>query len=210
MRAEEFVGEFETHLTVRLADERQLNPLQTWANARRMKCTHIVLDCGRTPSQPMLTLHAQGSLSSQKITAAALSAELHKAGFEVSRIKIEIPPWNPGVPGLDVDAKRQPPERYFEHHVRLVLESADVRWLVQLVQPHAAHVSRNALRHRDDGRHERFVTQRCYCVGRATAQSRLASLLAAINSKRLNVLEVDEEFVVYDSDQSIDAGWIEN
>jgi hypothetical protein len=69
-------------------------------------------------------------------------------------------------------------------------------------------VSRNARRVRPDGRQERFVTQRLYRVGRETAKQHLDSLLNALNP--YEVLEIEEEFVVYDDNVTVDAGWFKN
>ena len=52
---------------------------------------------------------------------------------------------------------------YFEHHVKVVLADGEAMATVwQVSERHAAHVSRNARRLLPDGRHERFVTQRCH------------------------------------------------
>lgn len=78
------------------------------------------------------------------------------------RIKVEAAPWNDGVPERDADAVEG---RYFEHHVKLLLPDAAAGTLVsltRLLEPHQARLSRNARRQRDDGRHERFATQRCH------------------------------------------------
>jgi hypothetical protein len=73
---------------------------------------------------------------------------------------------------------------------------------------HTARLSRNALTVRADRRCERFLTQRCFGVGRATARDRLSALLDLVSVLQFEVLEVEEEFVVYDSNHSIDDGWL--
>src|SRR5688572_26800386 len=148
----QFTGEFETHLTVRLADGQTAEALRAAPAARGLKCTHIVLARGRTASQPMLTRTGNGTLSEQLANAATLRGALEADGFPVSRIKVEAAPWNEGVPRTDADGAAHPPDRYFEHHAKLLLdEGADVAALAELAQRHAAHLSRNALRRRDDG-----------------------------------------------------------
>src|SRR4030095_2286540 len=94
--------------------------------------------------------------------AKRLAEELEGDGFPVTRVKIEASPLNRDVPIADSDAAKHPPERYFEHHVKLLLAGdAELVALTAIAQRHAAHVSRNALRTRDDGRQERLVAQRC-------------------------------------------------
>jgi hypothetical protein len=206
----DFTGEFETHLTIRAADDADVVRLRAWAAPRGLKCTHIVLARGQSISQPMLTRHGGGELAEQRTAATELAQELHAAGFDVTRVKIEAAPWNSGVPQSDVEGKSHPRERYFEHHVKLLLEAgADIAPLTAIAQRHAAHVSRSALRQRDDGREERFVTQRCCRVGRATAHAALDQLVTALTSANYEIIDVEEEFVVYDSNVALDAGWIE-
>jgi hypothetical protein len=205
-----FSGEFETHLTVRLDDAADVERLRAWARPRELKCTHIVLARGDAASQPMVTRHGRGDLATEQAAAKELADELSAAGFEVTRIKIEAALWTAGVPATDDDGQRQPREGYFEHHVKLLLDAdADVTVLTHMAQEHAAHVSRNVLRRRDDGREERFVTQRCFGVGRITARAALDALLHAVRRAEYAIIDVEEEFVVHDSNLTLDAGWIE-
>jgi hypothetical protein len=206
----EFTGEFETHLTVRLGEAESTDRLRDWSAGRGLKCTHIVLARGRTASQPMLTRYGRGALSAEVEAAKRLSDDLAGEGFEVSRIKIEAAPGNRDVPRTDDEAAHHPRDRYFEHHVKLLLDAiAGVDPVTSIAQRHQAHVSRNALRVRADGRHERFVTQRCHGVGSETAHRKLDALLNALTEQRYEVIDVEQEFVVYDSDLTIDAGWIQ-
>jgi hypothetical protein len=206
----EFDGEFETHVTVRAEGPDGIEALRSFAERHGLTFHHIVLDRGRTPSQPMVSLRSRGSLSGELAAAAVLSRRLTAAGFAVTRVKIEAAPDNRDVPDSDADAAGRHPGRYFEHHVKLALaEGADVRPLAALAIGHAAHLSRNARRVRDDGVSERFVTQRCYAAGRAAARERLNALVAALAAGGYTILSVEEEFVVYDSDPGVDAGWLD-
>jgi len=207
----DFAGEFETHLTVILPiDDGEVDRLRAWGEVRGLKCTHIVLARGTSASQPMLTREARGDLAGQLAAAEAIAADLEAAGFAVARIKVEASPFNRDLPQTDADGDRQPPDRYFEHHVKLLLDHpVDVERVTAIARDHAAHVSRNALRTREDGREERFVTQRCYRVGRETAQRRMTELIDALKAAGHHVLEAEAEFVVYDGNLSLDAGWLD-
>jgi len=210
-----FAGDFEVHLTVAPGDA---DALEQWAHPHGLKLTHIVLDRGRTVSQPMLTLRATGTLPEVRAVAARTVRLLGSAGFRTLRMKIEAAPWNDGVPGSDEEAAAQPVDRYFEHHVKLVLDPGypgdlgtpgDLGDLAALAVPHIAHVSRNARRVRADGRQERFVTQRCRRVGDRTAAARLDALTGALRAARYDIASVEREYVVVDSDESLDDGWID-
>lgn len=207
----EFAGEFETHVTVHLDKSDRIEELQKWATQHGLKCLHIVLARGDTPSQPMLTRHGRGNLTGELEVASELSESLIDAGFPVTRIKVEAAPWNQDAPQSFFEAFTHSLDRYFEHHIKLRLDpNADLERLTQIAQRHEAHLSRNALRNQSDGHQERFVTQRCHMVGRDEARQRLANLMADITTLKHPVIEVEEEFVVYDSNFELDAGWIWN
>lgn len=197
-------GEFEAHLTVRADASR----LEEHAAAHGLKFTHIVLERGRTPSQPMLTLHRRGSLPAVREAVEDAARALRDAGFEVVRTKIEAAPWAEGVPDTDEEAAALGPRYYFEHHIKLLLGSPSREGLPELAAAHTAHLSRNVRRIRPDGRTERFVTQRCRLVGRRTAQARLDALTADLRRDGWEIVSTEREFVVHDSDESLDHGWI--
>lgn len=206
----EFEGEFETHLTVRAGDAAGFAAMQTWATLHDLNVLHIVLDRGESPIQPMVSCRTSGWLSQQITAAIVLAEELTSLGLGVVRTKIEAAPWNRDVPASDAEAETRHAGRYFEHHVKLALDLwADVAALISLSGRHAAHLSRNTRRERADGLLERFVTQRCHLVGRATARRRLDELLAALAVAGHKPVSVEEEFVVYDSNLGLDAGWLD-
>jgi hypothetical protein len=121
-----------------------------------------------------------------------------------------VPQWNQSVPQSNAEALNHPGDRYFEHHIKLLLEpSADILPLIDLAERHSAHLSRNLFQTRSDQYHERFVTQRCISVGRVEAQQQLQTLLKAIATLRYVAIDVEAEFVVYDSNLDLDAGWIQ-
>jgi hypothetical protein len=206
----EFAGDFETHLTVRPDGPRGADTLHRWAGRHGMKFTHIVLARGESPSQPMVTRQGSGVLSGELRAATALRTRLADDGFVVTRVKVEAAPWNQGVPPSDAAALGQPADRHFEHHAKLVLRTgADLTALAALAQRHGAHVSRNALRLWPDRRQERFVTQRCYRAGRASAQAALDALLGELTAGGYEIADVEQEYVVYDSNLALDAGWLD-
>jgi hypothetical protein len=211
MAYDDFAGDFETHVTVSLDRATDAASLRAWGERRGLKFTHIMLARGKRASQPMLTREARATtLPAELAAATALADTLRAERLDVCRVKIEASPWNAEVPQTDGDALLQPADRHFEHHVKLLLASgADLGPLIDLAIAHDAHVSRNALRARGDGRQERFVTQRCYGVGLSTAAAKHASLVDTLRAQRYDVLDEEREYVVYDSNAELDAGWIE-
>ncbi|MCO8277739.1 hypothetical protein M1L60_44915 [Actinoplanes sp. TRM 88003] len=193
-----FDGEFEIHLTVR-ADPGPAG----YAEAHGLKYTRIVLDRGTTPDQPMLTARAHGPFAAVAAEAHEWQARLVAEGFTVTRVKVEASPFNADVPQHEAQAS---PDRYFEHHIKLVVDTDGIELARHVSSRHDAHVSRNARRGDPDGHHERFVTQRCYDCGLPEARRRLDALLADLTG--LTVVEVEQEYVVLDSNPAVDAGWI--
>lgn len=200
-------GNFETHLTV--APGSKIDNLQDWARAQGLKCTHIVLSKGATASQPMLTWHGSGSLQAQLDRARQIGQMLEDQAFSVTRVKVEVGLSSIEVPTTTEDASSLPEQSYFEFHVKLKLPSnADLTHLTQVALRNSAHLSRNAFCIREDGFQERFVTQRNRRVGKSGAIGDFEQLMNDLRLLNVDVLEVEQEFVVYDSNLQIDAGWL--
>ncbi|MGW5875299.1 nucleotidyl transferase AbiEii/AbiGii toxin family protein [Nocardiopsis terrae] len=214
----EFAGDFETHLTLYARGEAEIASAADWAAEQGLKFTHIELDRGDSPSQPMVTYHGHGTLSGQYALAKSWGERLAEGGFEVARVKFEVSPHNADVPNDRQEALALGPGRYFETHLKLLLPAdADLGELSRLVAPHRARLSRNARRTRQDGRQERFVTQRCSGVDKHVAYELYFSLLKELRAYGLGtafsgengVIGTELEFVVYDSALELDAGWLD-
>ena len=201
-------GGFEYHITV-TGDAAATAGLAAWAGERGVKFTHIVLARGQTVSQPMLTVRGEGTAEAVLAAAETTAGELWAAGLVVTRVKLESSPFAAGVPATAAEAAGEPDDRYFEHHLKLLLPvGVDEAALAELVGPHGAHLSRNARRVREDGRSERFVTQRCYRVGGDVAVADLDRLTEALRNAGHAIVSTEREYVVYDSSPAVDAGWI--
>ncbi|MFF6776139.1 hypothetical protein ACFY8W_21610 [Streptomyces sp. NPDC012637] len=188
---------YETHVTVRCRTEAERDGLAAWAAARGLKLTTIVLARGRTPVQPMLTLP-------DRTGHPEVVAGLRAAGFDPVRVKVETVPWSTEPAG--------PGGGYYEHHLKLALPAAyDRDALEALVVPHGAHVSWNARRvlPGPGGRHERFVTQR-HPGPAAAAGLACDGLVAALVAAGHEVVAEEREFVLSDSDVSLDEGWLDD
>ncbi|MER7282774.1 nucleotidyl transferase AbiEii/AbiGii toxin family protein [Dactylosporangium sp. NPDC000244] len=204
----EITGAFEIHVTV---EARHGADLARFAERYDVKFVHIVLDRGQNSSQPMLSLPAQGTLAQARKTAAEWQERLRERGLVAARLKIEAAPWCDGLPRTEDEAAGEPSGRYFEHHVKLALPAAPVAAMQTAAEVGAAHdarLSRNARRRHDGGGQERFLTQRCHHVGLDTATQRLERLTAALRDAGLDVVEVEQEYVVEDSNLGHDRGWI--
>ncbi|MFD2767110.1 nucleotidyl transferase AbiEii/AbiGii toxin family protein [Micromonospora eburnea] len=206
----EVSGDFEIHITAYASQAAQLS---AFATEHGVKFVHIVLDRGAYASQPMLTLTGRGTLAEQHAAVSRWQHELREAGIYPCRSKIEAAPWCVGVPQSDEQAAAGPADRYFEHHVKLLLSStavADLVALTDLVAPYGARLSRNARREFADGAQERFVNQRCHGVGLVTARQRLDELVEALRAAGHEPTTVEQEYVAFDSDLHHDHGWLDS
>lgn len=195
-------GTYETHVTVRCDGEPGRERLDAWARAAGLKVTHIVLARGRMVSQPMLTLRGGDGFAAQQAAAHGLVSRLREAGFAPVRVKTETTPWAAEVATAT--------DGYFEHHLKLVLDAGfDRAALTAIAERHGAHLSWNARRVTEAGRHERFVTQRCRGVSARTAGLRCDGLVAELTAAGHRIVSEEREYVLHDSDLSVDDGWIE-
>jgi hypothetical protein len=141
--------------------------------------------------------------------ATERAQDLERAGFAVVRVKIEADPSNDDVPVADDEALLQPSRNYFEHHLKLRRQTAAGReLLLRVCLDRAAHLSRNAWREPAEGFEERFVTLRSYRMGRSASEQRLHRLLAALEGVGEEIIDVESEYTVHDSNLALDAGWL--
>ncbi len=204
----ELDGTFEAHLTVTATTDAERERFRAWCRDAGVKCVLIELSHGTSRSQPMTASHHHGRLGDVCIELAALTARLRQAGFDVIRTKLEAVAAMAGLPNTDEDAAAWPAETYFEFHVKLLLPiDVNLDAVAAVCAAHQAHLSRNALKREADGRSERFVTLRCYGVGRTRAFAAFDSLCADLAAADWQLGQRIREFSLYDSAAVLDAGW---
>lgn len=190
---------YETHLTLDSPPGNGIESARAWAIESGLKWTEIELSHGKHQLQPMITFFGSGSLEAQRETARQIEEQLQPLGLQVVRFKTET-----AASPTQIAATGQ----YFECHIKLHLRSPE-DWdaLLHVAQKNPAHVSRNARRVRDDGTHERFLTLRSYDCDGVEAQKEVQDLINALNEQGLKIIETESEFVLFDSNLDLDAGW---
>jgi hypothetical protein len=205
----EFAGDFETHWTVAEEQGALLDRVTEAASRRGLKVTYVILSRGAHASQLMLTRRRRSTLSVERADAHALVEGLARDGLRVTRIKLEASSTNDDIPWTD-EAARQEPGHYFEHHVKVRYEpKTDLRAITEIAAAHAAHLSQSVAEAPGDGEVQRFITQRCYGVGLPAARTLIAALQSALAEARVHIVRATQEYVVYDTNVALDAGWIE-
>ncbi|HEY3898600.1 MAG TPA: hypothetical protein VGM54_08310 [Chthoniobacter sp.] len=203
-------GDFETHLTIASPEAVEAGHLQMIAAECGLKVTHILLDRGQRPSQPMLTRHSVGTLDDALAAARGLAALLASSGLKVCRTKLEIDAINPAAPSIEGETKANPAEWYFEYHIKVLLPSlSDLEPLSKVAQRNASRLSRNAFLRRPDGQEERFLTRRFYAAVRLDVFQALTAVTADLQENGFAVLDYEAEYVVFDSNVALDAGWLD-
>lgn len=205
-RSSDREDEFEIHLTIAARTDETAECAARFAQANGIKFAHIVLPRGVSPSQPMLSWRARGTLEAQARSAASVADDLRAMGVDVVRTKIEAAPTNRGVPQCGPCLH---PERYFECHCKFLLDArADIEAIAAIAMAHGGHLSRNARRVRADGCQERFATLRRRDGGVDGIARDAAALRDALAPHVRETLSSEIEYVVYDSHLALDAGWL--
>jgi hypothetical protein len=203
-------GTFESHVTTEAADAASRQRFRDVCRRLGIKCVLIELPDGTTPSQPMTACYHHGAIGEVLAEVAAICHGLRAADFPITRVKLEAVATNEGIPDSDEEAAHRPAGDYFEFHVKLLLSAdADLGALASCCGRHSARLSRNALKTEQDGRAERFVTLRLYGVGRRTAFARQGALERDLVAAGFAVVNRQREYTIFDSAESLDAGWID-
>lgn len=206
LRGRRFGGAFEAHVTVRCAAEEAP---RFAATCDRLEVKHIQIELahGEHVTQPMTATVHRGDLRAVQNEVHELARGLVADGFEVVRTKIEALPRNRDLPETDEAAKAEP-ARYFEYHIKIIVPpGGDLTPVREAAAMHGARLSRNALRTRADGGHERYLTLRLPGLGRASADARFAALESAVAALPVTITRRVREYTVYDSNLALDRGW---
>lgn len=201
-------GLFESHITVHAETSEALLRFKSACAEIGVKCLYIELDSGAHTFQPMIGATHRGDFASVRREAFELEATLTRRGFAATRVKIEAFIENEGVPKTDAEAKAMGGGTYFEFHALVTLPSSEVPAALRSVcAAHGGHLSRNALKRDPDGRNSRFVTLRVAGVGSTRADSIFGNFLTALREAGFELSKIRREFVVFDSNLELDAGW---
>lgn len=206
LRGRTYGGAFEAHVTVRCAAE---DAARFAAACDRLGVKHLQIELahGAHVTQPMTATVHRGDLRDVQGEVHALARALVADGFEVVRTKIEALPRNRDLPETDAAAAAEP-ARYFEYHLKIVVPpGGDLEPVRAAAAAHGARLSRNALRTRADGAHERYLTLRVPGLGRPAADARFAALTAAVEVLSVTIVRRVREYTVYDSNLALDSGW---
>jgi hypothetical protein len=204
-----YSGLFEAHITVSNLSPSESKRFTETCNQLSIKAIQIELSRGDVPIQPMTCSTHKGDFTSVLNEVTGLAHQLKRAGFEVTRQKIEAAPFNQGIPMTTTDAQNHSSDNYFEHHLKILFEKeSNFNEIQRVCVAYGAHLSRNAFENRADNAKTYFITLRCYSIGLEEAMIRFNALKQAITHLKINILKNITEYCVYDDRLNLDANWL--
>lgn len=187
---------FEAHVTV---DGRRRYQWEEHCRELDVKPVKILLDSGEHPTQTMCTQHFGGPVSQEdaKVAVLELMGEIRRRGHTVLRAKLES----------DISLPRLFQADYYEAHVKLALDARDGTPRAT-ASDYGLAMSRSLLRPRADGKLKWFLTDRV--PGSVLSHDAVAVFEETLGliRRRYPQAEMEQEIVVFDTNPSLDAGWL--
>jgi hypothetical protein len=160
--------------------------------------------------------YVEGDVALARRAASEDAEVMRRAGLPVIREKVEALASDAGVPRTPEEGSRSPADRYFEFHLLIDgrtrrLSEEDMRSLRAISQDFTRRLgtpvplSYNALKPS-----QRFLNLRARGVGLPQALEPVRALERAVEtSGELEVRKVIAEYICFDSNRSVDDGWLE-
>lgn len=165
------------------------------------RMTVIELSKGETSVQPMATFISFDPYPRLLEQIIRLNFHFQLLGFPISRSKIEVP--------FDYHselAQNQLEFVYYEAHIKVQFEQEKLPLLRALGEKFKAHLSKNSLQGRPN---ERFLTYRQYKQEPETFSEHLNQLAQELEQAGFPVKKTIMEAAIYDSNETVDKGWLE-
>lgn len=189
---------YELHLTTTPISHAEWPAFEHFAAAVGAKAMVIELARGAHRLQPMLTLARPDDLDGVIRFARALTQDAARSGFQILRCKIEQDA------AVGACSEQAGEHHYFEWHGRVAVAEPMRAQLAALCQEYGGHLSNNALR----GADTRYVTLR-ETSRLLNLRDRATALCLAMGGQGWEIGKQQWERVVYDSNITLDAGWLE-
>ena len=189
---------YELHLTTTPISHAEWPAFEHFAASAGAKAMVIELARGAHRLQPMLTLVHPGELDGAIRFAHALAQDAARSGYQVLRCKIEQDA------AAGAFSEQAGDHHYFEWHGRVAIAEPMRAQLAALCQEYGGHLSNNAIR----GADTRYVTLR-ETSQLSNLRDRVTALSLAMRVQGWETSKQQWERVVYDSNITLDAGWLE-
>jgi len=206
----EFPVPFEIHITVDMGQCTADNVELFKSTCMGLRVKPIVLDLQTgsmlkdVMTSSVIVTDNKGAYEEMKRISNGLTA----AGFSVVREKIETVPWHPAAPSEETAIKAMPKDCYFECHFNIHVETdAHKEEVHRIAEMFDAHLSRNAFKITQSG-YNQMMTHRVYDGTREDFAREVKMIAQEIEDSDLTLEKVIQEFSIYDTKVSHDAGWL--
>ncbi len=211
---------YEIHITVsvpqreredNVTDEQFLDIFRHFCKAAGVK--PIVLDLqdseGKCVLKDVMTssVHFGDNASAYK-EMERIACFLAAPGFNVVRKKIETVPWHPAAPSSESGVSVMPKDCYFEAHVAVLCDEAQLEDVHRTAKDLNMHPSRNIFKKYPDGKVKQMLTYRAYDGTFERFKTLLDERVSYLKGVGFALDKVITEFSVYDTKMSHDASWI--
>lgn len=192
---------FEVHITTRSMQGNEIEEFIEFCKSNSYKPIVIELEGGEIQEQPMI------SKVIRTTNADVFNSELGEIknnflnnSYPINRIKIEVP-----LSFAYLGEKIFPNYRgkYGEWHAKIRYENEED--LEKLIKDSRIHVSRNSLK---GERNQRIITYRHYGF-LDQFENMVANLFWFVKMRGFEIVKDEFEYCIYDSNKSIDKGWID-
>lgn len=191
---------FELHVTLSDIKTTQINFFTELCNKLEGKPLLIELAQGQFCKQPMFNAIVHHHDVSFAINNAKKYAiQLAENGFEVNRLKIEIPAYCSEQ--FDDEQNLQNVD-YFEWHGKIDFTRKNI--LLDICAAHKAHLSKNSLKNNNS---QRFITLREF-AGKHIFENRVTTLIASLQKNGFEVHKQQAEYCIYDTNIILDKDWL--
>ncbi|CAF1036464.1 unnamed protein product [Rotaria magnacalcarata] len=196
---------FKVHITV---DHREMEKLLNVCKINKLKPIFIHLQNGNNPQQLMTSSSHVGTFP-EIVEQMKIFADLQFKDLNIIRLKIKSSASHKGVPEENVDKLFwSQKSNYFEFRYKIYVSSkSQLGRLNALCIQQNLCLAFNAFETKSTYERYYIATMRLFHTGRKNAYVTNNYILQSLTRNDFSPVEVENEFVVYDSNINLDSGW---
>lgn len=196
---------FELHLTVSDVDDKE-NFRSVCASAG-VKPIFLELETATKEIPDVMTSSKHiGNNQSVMEEMERIALILKGNDYTITRKKVETVPWHSMAP--QASGTTMPKDCYFETHIGLAITHDELGKLRDLTGANGVHLSRNAFKKLDAATHVRMCTLRSYTQNREEFNQQRDLFIDLLKANDFNILDIINEFAIYDTNTRHDSAWL--
>lgn len=192
---------FEVHITVNAIEQQDIPDFVEFCQTIEAKPIIIELEKGIIAQQPMISkVYRNIEKHTLKNELIDLLQDFKTSIYAVNRVKVEVPLFFIKEGLLEFPSYKG---QYFEWHGKVKYE--DLETLKQKIKYLDVHLSRNSLKGQSN---LRFLTKRTFW-SKDHFINNVTETKDALARNEIELVKEEYEYCIYDSNKSIDKGWID-